>query len=92
MKHPGGHLGLVALWRAVDDPDSIGSSPQVRAHGGEAGAVQEASDGDERYDAFVGRMVLKDLPRRPTPEVDVRVVEVLYVGAGAPIARRDEGL
>ena len=57
------HVGLVALGRAVDDPDTVGRAAQVVAHLLEAGAVEEAGDGDEADDA---RIVSAGRGRRPS--------------------------
>ena len=43
--------GLMAFGRAVDHPDLVGGPPQIVAHPLEAGAVEEAGDGDEADDA-----------------------------------------
>jgi hypothetical protein len=46
----------------VDDPYGVGGAAQVLAHACESGAVEETRDGDERDDAAIGWVALKDLP------------------------------
>ena len=91
------HLRLVALGRAVDHPDVGAGAPQIVAHLLETRPVEESRDGDEADDALLvffgiaGGGVMagaEDLPRRPAPEIDVEVPQVLGVRADAPLRRR----
>ena len=77
------------LGRAVDDPDVVAGAPEVIAHLLKTRPAEEAGDGDVADDAGAVRgVVIEDLPRRPAPEVDVEIAQVLAVRARAPLARR----
>ena len=94
LEDAGRHVRLVALRRAVDHPDVRAGPAQVVAHLLEARPVEKAGDGDETDDAFFVRIRhagrgeaagAEDLQRRPAPEIDVEVPQVLAVRADAPI-------
>ena len=81
---------------------SSASRPQVGAHLLEAGAVQKAGDRDEADHAAPVRpaaeiaggraaaegVATEHLPRRPAPEINIEVAQMLGVGADAPRHRR----
>ena len=80
---------LMALGRAVDHPDVVAGAAQVIAHLLKARPAQETGHGDEAHDARLApRPVVVSFPRRPAPEVNVEVAQVLAVRAHAPFARR----
>src|SRR6185295_15116894 len=89
-------VGLVPLRRAVDDPDRRAVAPQLLPHLLEAGTVQETCDGDEADDAravlvAADRLAMtraEYLERRPPPEIDVEVLQMLGVSADTPADRR----
>ena len=88
-----GNLGLVALGRAVHNPDLIASFAQILPHALEAGAAEEARHGDEGHDtaatAFgLAGNVLEHLACRPAPEVDVQIAKVLGMGSQVPGGQR----
>ena len=93
--HGDGHRGpdgkdIVALaWATtfaakVQNPYIVAEAAHVLAHPAKCVTIDVARRADEADDARPAcRLVLEDLPKRPAPEVDVEVVEVLDVDAVA---------
>ena len=91
FEDPRAHLRLMPLGRAVDHPDLVGAPAQIVAHTLEAGPVEEPRHGDEADDAVLRRRIgigVEHLPRRPAPEVDVEIPQMLRVRAHLPSRRR----
>src|ERR1700674_5089859 len=79
----------MAFRRAVNDPNVVASASHVVAHFLESGSPEKARHCDEANNpCVVCRVMVKDLPCRPTPEVDIEIAEVLAVRSGAPFCRR----
>src|SRR5271157_5667502 len=81
---------IVALaWAAtlsanVQNPNFVAEAAHLLAHPAEGFAIEVTGGADETDDARPARgLLLEDLPKRPAPEVDVKVVEVLDVAAVA---------
>src|SRR5690349_13808412 len=87
----------MAFGRAINDPDLVGVVPQISAHLLEAGTVEKTRHSNEANDAAPRRRrrrirrddaAAEHLPRRPAPEVDIEVAQMLGVGPDAPYCRR----
>src|SRR5271157_2701340 len=79
----------MSLWRAINDPYLITRATKVESHLLESRAVQKPCDGDETYDARVeGGIMVKHLPGCPSPEIDIKIAQVLCVCADTPLFRR----
>src|SRR5438067_2455678 len=66
------HFWLVALWRAVDDSNVVACASHVVAHLLESRSNEKSRYSDEAGDSrVVIWQMVKDLPRRPAPEVDI---------------------
>src|SRR5258708_19462404 len=88
-----GTLRLMTLGRTIDNPDFVGVAAQILAHLLESGAIQEPGNCNEAYNAVsiligLSRRVVpartEDLQRGPAPKIDVEVLEVMRMSAGAP--------
>src|ERR1700722_8592792 len=97
LEDPRRHVRLMALGRTVDHKNVRARPAQIVAHPLEPRPVEKAGDGDETDNAFLVRIFetsrgeaacAKDLQRRPAPEIDIEVLEVLSVRADAPVSRR----
>src|SRR5260370_5307409 len=80
----------MTLRRAVDRTNLIARSPTVVAHLLKTGSVEKAGNTDKANGPVAGcRMVIKDFPRRPSPEIDVKIAKMLRMHTHAPIFRRN---
>src|SRR5258708_5847812 len=88
-----GTLRLMTLGRTIDNPDFVGVAAQILAHLLESGAIQDPGNCNEAYNAVsmligLSRRVVpartEDLQRGPAPKIDVEVLEVMRMSAGAP--------
>ena len=95
LKNSRRHFGLVAFGRTIDHPDVVTRAAQLGTHLLETGAVEEARNGDvadHSGELFIGwwllvapaRALLENLPRSPAPEVDIKVAQMLGMGANLP--------
>ena len=77
------------LGRAIDHPNVVASAAQIVAHLLKTGTAEKSGDGDEADDARLpAGAVIKNLPRRPAPKINVEIAQMFCVRADAPFARR----
>src|ERR1700674_4818423 len=87
------HFWLVALGGAVDDPDVVACTSHVVAHLLESRSSEKSRDSDETDDSCIVRgLMIKDLPCRPAPKVDIEVAKMFAMSPGMPFGRRHPGL
>jgi hypothetical protein len=73
-----------SLAAEIENPDFVALATHVLAHPAEGVSVEVARRADETDNARpTRRPVFENLPQRPTPEVDIEVVEILDVDAVA---------
>ena len=83
-----GYFRLMSLGRAVDDPDVVTGAAEVIPHLLKPRAAKETGNRDVADDASAALwVVIEDFPRRPTPEIDIQISQVLAVSAYSPFTR-----
>jgi hypothetical protein len=84
LKYSCAYIGLVSFRGTVNHPDFVRGSPQVITHSLETWTVKEARNCDKAdYSSVRRRIVIKNLPCSPTPEINVEVTQVFSMSAAA---------
>src|SRR5438094_6027381 len=89
LEDAGVDLRLMSLGRAINHPNIIAGAAQVIAHLLKTGTIEKTGNSDEAHDPrFASWPVVVNFPRRPAPEVNIEITEMLGVRTDAPFTWR----